>query len=790
MLKRIEWIRGFGIFEDYRGDPGLPDFCRLNVIYGSNGAGKTSLASALDGLRHSPNGFERLSLVVEDHDGARTTGGSDDGLFDRVFVFNEDFVKRNHRLTRDAADMSVVLTVGERTVEAEERLSALRQLVAAKENEQRTASSRAQELDRELAREHERIADSVVGTLSRAGGRYRSRSTYRTDVVRQAFAGSRDGWAVLDEADLAAKQALIQSDERSVVTSSTTSVHAPADLVSRIGGYLRATPVTLVLDSLAAHPHATTWVQDGQRLHEGVDTCIFCGGQVSAHRKTLIEQHFSDGVARLQGQLEATLVQLDIIKSDLEAAVAALPDPALLFSDLQGPYLTQATTYRASSTHLRDWVVALRGRLERKLQNVLVPDAEQIPEPPGVNGRTIGDLLTEHNRRVRHHGELVQVAARELESHFLKAAEARVDELAGDLASARSQADELGVEQTALLAEIAAIEEAEGDPTPSADVLNTEISRLLGHSDLRFESAGGRYRVTRNGRAATGLSEGERTAITLVHFLEVVSRSTRGRGEAIMVVDDPVSSLDSSVFMGVSSMLWSECFSKDHIGQLFLITHSFELFRQWDVQAERLPKSPPSAPYRNAARFYDLKSRYRRIGTGLQRQPVLTAWPPSPTVRQKVRSSYHHAFLALVEAKRRLDEDDSIEHRLDAQLLFPNVIRRLLEAFLAFKLPQHVGDFSGSMRSASGLLEAGAYAGDAHALRLKLTRFAHTYSHSESPETDVVVNPDEVRTAIGAVFTFMKHVDQAHFAGLCENLRLDADELTLERNPGEQAAEA
>lgn len=46
--------------------------------------------------------------------------------------------------------------------------------------------------------------------------------------------------------------------------------------------------------------------------------------------------------------------------------------------------------------------------------------------------------------------------------------------------------------------------------------------------------------------------------------------------------------------MGISTYIWSAAVSltKDHIGQLFLLTHNFELFRQWDIQLESLHKLP------------------------------------------------------------------------------------------------------------------------------------------------------------------------------------------------------
>jgi wobble nucleotide-excising tRNase len=224
--------------------------------------------------------------------------------------------------------------------------------------------------------------------------------------------------------------------------------------------------------------------------------------------------------------------------------------------------------------------------------------------------------------------------------------------------------------------------------------------------------------------------------------------------------------------MGVSTYIWAETVAKDHIDQVILLTHNFELFRQWDVQIEGLHGM---AQY--PARLFEIRSQHVRVGDRTRRRPLIAAWPPSERARRMVRSSYHHAFMAVADARKRLAIDDSLENRLDAQLLFPNVIRRMLETFLAFKRPEWVGDFTTAMRKSVQLLEEAGYDGDASALRLRLTRYAHAYSHGETPVTDTTVSPDEVATAIASVFEFMHQIDRAHFRGLCEVVGLDPVEL-------------
>ena len=474
----------------------------------------------------------------------------------------------------------------------------------------------------------------------------------------------------------------------------------------------------------------------------------------------------------LQGDLRAVSVELEQIIRDVETATNAIPERGLLFEDLRSRYDEPAKKLREELASLKTWAVELRDRAESKRANVLLENSNEVSEAPVVDSRELFNLRQEHNERVARHDELVQSAAKAVEVHYLKKAESEVNGLVKAANDAATSVSDLNAELTELNSTIVSLDTIEGDPTPSARVLTREVARLLGRDELRFEAVDGKYKVTRDGEPAIGLSAGEVTAITLVHFLEAVARFDASGGEPIVIIDDPVSSLDSEIFMGVSTYIWSEAVSKEHISQLFLLTHNFELFRQWDIQIEGLHRGK-GMKEKFPAQFYELKSQHETRAGRIKRTPVIAAWPPNAAVRKKVRSSYHHAFIATVEKLIDLQEDDSIENRLNAQLLFPNVIRRMLETFLAFKRPDWVGDFTSSMREATQLLVESDYQGDADALRLRLTRYTHASSHSESPSTDTTVSPDEVKTAIEAVFDFMNQIDHQHFVGLCSVTRVE-----------------
>ncbi|MBS3974374.1 MAG: AAA family ATPase [Actinobacteria bacterium] len=775
MLRKLDSIKACGIFEDYRWGAGLPDLARINVIYGSNGTGKTSLSDALDGLRNADDGkgYKKLSVTIDDNGTSIATNGNDNPFFERVHVFSECYVSRSHKFTPAEAEMTAVLTIGEKAADVEKQLEYLRTTVAAKTAERDAAVDTERAANQAIETTYSRVSQQVVDAASKAGGRYHSRSNFSTRMVRTMFGQDHATWTELTKQEFQEKTGIINADKAEALPEEELVVSVPDDIRHRISAALGTTPSTIILDTLQTHPDATEWVDQGRHHHEGVDTCIFCGSSLSDERRSQIDQHFSDAVQQLQRELRGIMTELASIESKVESSLRAVPSKGLFLEDLRARYDESEGKLREELGSLQAWTNGVKKRLEAKLANVLMPVDPEVDAPSTVEGKEFIKLRDEHNDRVSKHDEVVQAAAKAVELHYLKKGESEVAGKKAESVKQKAAADKLNEELLKLTNQVTALEAVDGDPTPSAKVLTEEVARLLGRNELKFEAVDGKYQVTRDGEPATGLSVGERTAVTLVHFLEVVARCDACIGKPIVVIDDPVSSLDNEIFMGVSTYIWNEAVVKDHIAQLILLTHNFELFRQWDIQIEALHNSgrdkTTSKKMRDLcpASFYELKSKHVTRLSKTRRSPVIAEWPPTEATRKKVRSTYHHAFIATVDKLKDLQADDSMENRLDAQLLFPNVIRRMLETFLAFKHPEWVGNFTLAMHNSADLLREAGYQGDAGALRLRLTRYTHAYSHSESPATDTTVSPDEVKTAIEAVFEFMNQIDGPHFAGLC-----------------------
>nr|WP_225750868.1 AAA family ATPase [Pseudoclavibacter sp. Marseille-Q3772] len=785
MIRKIARLKDYRFFRDFKWDNDVPDLKRISLIYGSNGTGKTTLASLFSELRdrHNQHAYQSVDLEIEDDGTIFRTGNKWHDSFTRIHVLSDEYIEQNQSL--DAAQtigMPTILTIGKQAIDAENRLKTLRQDLT---DVEKLLEKRRSDIDQQrdsITKQLRTISAQIVTTLARAGGRFQSKGSYSVLTARKRLESLDTNVATaLDDAQLSLDIEVVNSDPGTMISVERCSLIEEIGLRSDINALLVKVPSVTILDTLQEHPEATRWVQEGQNLHQHSGPCIYCGGMLTEKRRLQIASHFSDAVGELQTALRLKRQELIQESDEVQATLASLPQAQLIAPAHRHEYEQALGALNTALEKRHEWRTAAETRISEKLENVLATPSVMTDEIPVVSFTNVFDVITRHNESVNAHHEQVQQAAKRVEEHILLSNFASYTSSRQTHDKLLKQAEDLKDRKTQISQSIQALEMREGDPLPSAEKLTREVARMLGRSELGFKLRNGRYDVTRNGEPVKHLSQGEKTAIIVVHFLESVSQLDPQGAKPIIIIDDPVSSLDNSVFMGVSTYIWSEVVSHDYVQQLILLTHNFELFRQWDIQIDALHKSKPLSQKFPATRL-ELKSEYSKGPDRSVRHPALSSWPEEQKLRRRLRSTYVHGFSSLVDAYQCLLTDTSLETKLEAQLLYPNVMRRVLETFLAFRRPDLAGDFNRSMRESIASLESEG----ADALRLHLTRFSHAHSHRDTPDSDDTLPPDEVQATLRACFSFMHLIDREHFSMLCdaigadECLLLDLDSPTVE----------
>ena len=778
-------------------------FQRTNLIYGPNGSGKTSLANMFYGLAHdwpteTEHTFGHVSLEVGYEDKySRETNNLDDPIFSQVHVFTRDMVKQAHALTVDDATMSAILTLGTERVDRERRIAELEKALSDETEQLTDVKNRKKRSESMITATVSEFQSDIFNALKGykgwvTKGRYNQKlaerdlqkyvtgKTAEIDKILQGQPTTIEKvirfLESLDENELSEHlKTLAEGEQRQL----TPPVFIEDNLIKRIdtiNTLLEKVPNVTTLDTLDSNPGASNWVQQGIQLHEDAEQCIFCGARLSTSRMADIRAHFSHEVEELQARLrqnkrdfEQEIGAVQTLADSIRRLTYEFPDSADLRAFSQN-YIDKLTRYMT-------WISDAKQIIGNKLNNVMIASSEllqttSIPDPAALT-----DWINTYNHNSSRQAERKEIAETAIRSYYCARHSLAYQRAFTERNELNSQAilHENKIDQ--IQEELSELRNFTGDPLPSAQSLNIRVSDLLGRDELHFEVDGDHYQVTRNGKPAVRLSEGEQTAITFVHFIEMIDVYTKNGGHPIVVIDDPVSSLDERIQYGVASML-RELMTKynprqkslktSDVSQLFVLTHNFDFFRYlYCLLAEKdKPVGPTSA--------YEIVSRY----ISDIRHPQLENWWVDDRKKMEVFSSYHYAFGLLGRELISVNSGTTLS-AMDSQLLYPNLARRLLEQFLAFEFPHLATVFhDGMVAAAARVRDNGAAAGVNPSEISQLITICKDIvlpatnmgSHNRLPTTVGTQSGQSLDLLIRQVFYFMHLVDNSHFEGMCKAL--------------------
>ena len=304
-----------------------------------------------------------------------------------------------------------------------------------------------------------------------------------------------------------------------------------------------------------------------------------------------------------------------------------------------------------------------------------------------------------------------------------------------------------------LRAKISSLEVEITEHRRPAEELNDDFHKYVGHEELQLEVKDHGYTVTRNGVPASQLSEGETTAFALLYFLKALRDHRFDFSNGVVVLDDPISSLDANSLFLAYGFIQER--TKD-VGQLFILTHNFTFFRQVRNWFHQIKGQRSKDINKRPARFYmlnclsDDKGRYSNIQN---LDPLL----------ERYESDYHYL------SARVLCSSSSSTPALETNYGLPNMARRLLEAFLAFRQPDVFGGLWQKMQNVDF----------EEAKKSQILRFVHTYSHN-----DAIVEPDhdpsmlgEAPAVLSDLLDLIKSQDSDHYKRMVQLVaRVDHDE--------------
>jgi wobble nucleotide-excising tRNase len=661
-------------------------------------------------------------------------------------VFNRDFVDQNV-FPVGGGDLLPIFVLGAESVEKQKDIERLKGERSTAQSKLVSARSTKQGAERSFDQFCIDRAKLMKDTL-RSSGQNQYNNYNKTDFqsdARDMAAGGDAASRRLSDAEREKLLARHWATPKPKIQEVMYTLPNFDALLASLSELVTTTVVSTAIQALKDDPTLAEWTREGLRLHHDLkpERCLFCEQALPEGRLAALEAHFS-------AQYEQFMQRLDHFVAELEAWLRTaselqVPNKAELYDDL-------AAEFQAAETGLQEAVGAAQAFLAgavQALKNKKRRPFEQIPaefQGPQVDAEAIEKLnavIRKHNQASDQFQSRVEAARVRLARDMIAAEVPDFVRLGHGVEQATADVEAATQELQGLDSEIARLEREIIEHRQPAEELNDDLSKYLGHDELQLAINETGYSITRNGEPAQSLSEGEATAIALLYFLKSLRDRRFNLAQGVVVLDDPVSSLDANALYLAFGFIRERT---NGAGQLIVLTHNFTFFRQVRNWFHHVKGQKSKVVSRRPARFYMLDCMHdqneRRAGIRWL-DPLL----------EQYESEYHYLFARVYRASTE-QEPASLEQNY----VLPNMARRLLEAFLAFRQPQASGELWQQMQ---------AVVFD-EAKKLRILRFLHTHSHSDAlgePEHDPSVLA-EGRAVLKDLLEMIKSLDAAHFSAM------------------------
>lgn len=674
MIQYFEKIENLGVFANYKKPTEMKEFQKYNLIYGLNGSGKTTLSRFFADLPNGKaDGFPDLKYKISTTDGTFQQGQP---YTRKIRVFNAEYVEAN--IGQLEGKLNPIYVIGEgnvilsEAVKTDEKiLWTLEEKLAEEDNKLEKLKKKKGKFFTDIARE---ITVAAKGTTTRTYNKRNAEQAYENLTSIQIL-----GVQELAAASKVMNQSAMDKHAEYVVQNvfaggkdvpffTTLAQHD-----ENVRGIAQTSATSVAIERLKTNPSIAAWVESGREIHALNDDgiCEYCLQKIPESREGELAAHFNKSDGNLKQEIELAIDATDALIEKIQQV--SMLNERLFYTELREEYSKHMKALSEEQTkviaHLELSKKVLNDKLTRRTESY---DATILEFDSAIWNSSISDLnsvIKQHNSETDDFQQRLKDNFEKIEKHFLSSIKKDVEDTDNDISSVDTEI-KLCNEGDAKNGILGIKKLDENIKTNRAKISNSHqaaadlsemLASFLGRDDLKFETEGDGYRITRFGRAAKRLSEGERTAITFLYFVVGLQDQNFEIGEGIVVIDDPISSLDSSSVYQAFSFLKNAV--KD-ARQIFLLTHNFDFLKLLLNWFQHLPK-----PKINGKSTYWMLHCAKTTGT--QREAIIK---PLDKVLLENKSEFTYLLKELIE----FESDGTIANSYP----IPNIIRKVLEIFL------------------------------------------------------------------------------------------------------------
>lgn len=711
-IEKITEIKSFGIFKDFFWDKQIVDgnnkvkeFNKVNVLYGRNYSGKTTLSRIFRNFEQNKKNVALDSYKIN-IDG-KSYGPNDDlpdGL--AIRVYNEDFRAENLSFLDDynkEGKIQPFAVLGKDNIIIEKKISEIQNELGCSEKNKESGKYK-------VLAEAKKQYDSAQKD-------YQMRDNYLQDLKRD-FA-TRGKNSIKEHSDLygdvrydirklendinyvrSESYNPIEENQRnklfSIIKDETKEKIAEIGLI--YPEYLKIAEESREvlrysckgderLQFLIQNELLSSWIHQGKQLHEEEhEYCKFCGNAITESRWETICNHFNQKTEQIISGCDALISRIQFLENKLDSLFqnASMMFYSSLRKDIEG-LLKIIISEKETVKHV---LSDLKRKLSLKKTNVttsIVYDYVQFDLDNFIKKYNI--FANKNNQITDEKRDKFKAAQDELRldavAQFLD--EINYESLLADIENKSKLANglktsyfQINNEVHELIEQQDALRKIMTDERRGASYVNEYIASME-CIDLQLQAEDNPvtgivyFSVYRDGHIARNLSEGERSIISFCYFIAKLKEQSIIDRELILWIDDPISSLDNNHIFGVFSLIHSVAKSNPSICQLFISTHNLDFLKY----LKRINFSKHSKLYNEEDG--DFASWYL-----VSRSQSASSLQIMPKYMKNFVTEFEHLFYQIHRcATTNKITDDTYSYFYD----FGNNARKFLEIYISFLRP-------------------------------------------------------------------------------------------------------
>lgn len=498
------------------------------------------------------------------------------------------------------------------------------------------------------------------------------------------------------------------------------------------------------IDRLIGNKDLNSWVYSGYKDFMSNNKCPFCEQPLTENFLKSLQLHYNKDVDDYVNKINMCCSNIKLEITKLDNHFKSLPNSSKLYDEFSKDY---AETYNnlgkqvllaiSESNRILDL-------LENKKCNVgKIVKCDVSNKTFEFSFESLNKILESHNDKTTKFGLKISLGQKCLQLdfkanilHIYKEKNEILEKQKTDLKYKEKLLEEKNTKLEGLKAKIR-------DYIKPCDEINDYLKEFWGYTSLKLMPNDFGYSICRDDdtdEKAKHLSDGEKMAIAFCYFIKSLEDSSFDLQNSIIVIDDPISSLDSNSLFTTFGFITRKL---KESGQLFVLTHNFLFFKEIRTWMEFT---------KDDCYYYTKKEGGKLKITNL------------PNTLKKRNSDY-------IELAKNIYTWANSELDMDEQdkMLAGNVARRFLEGFVKFKNLKNDNFFTkynslGTTTSIDDVKKARIY------------RFVNMFSHDDDTfglyqEYDPILLLAQTKDILKDILIFISELDEFHYNSLLAEIQ-------------------